>query len=249
MVKSSRSCFFLTVSFLILLFLYSCASSGVPNAVQLDSARKSSIKKIAILGMAEPQRFMVSDGSSSTVGGLLGGAVGGLIAGSVERSRAENYVKMINDKKISLATSFYSSMLTKLNGKGFQAIYYPNEKPKLAEDKKTDSYYHINVDSDILLNVWYGNTGYFAKSATAPYEPFITLFIRILDSKTKEILFYQAYRVGVTFNDPNVIFLPLEGSYSYKTYDDLISNFDKSIEGLTKNQEKVVERFLQELNL
>jgi len=228
---------------LILLFaivLAGCAT--VPNT-SLDRSTAGEIKSVTLLKVNESKRFLVRDLSGLPA---LGGAIGGLIAGSVQDARAQDFVKGYNEGNIKLSQAMVESLQQDLAKNGLEITYNPDEVAKLKDGK--DDYSHISVPTDTILNVWFGSVGYIAKGAiSADYEPWVMTTARLINSKTKQVLFQKTYTAGYKAKIENAIFVPCGTTYRFATFKVLMEQLPSAIQGLSECQQSISQQIVADL--
>jgi len=173
------------------LLLVGCASTP---SISLEKDKTGPIATVALLRVTESQQFIVRNLSKLPV--LGGGAIGGTIAGVVEAKRTETFVDEYNRRSVQLSASLVGNLQRELNSSGMQISYFPDEFAKLKDG--ADDYSHIKTDKDAILSIWFGPVGYIAKGAIAdaPYEPWVVVHVRLLQSKTMQVLSQTTYTAG-----------------------------------------------------
>ena len=220
-----------------------CAS--VQN-VSLDKTSRAPLKSVALLRIDESQFFQVHDLSGMSA--ALGGAIGGAIQGSVDHMRTKQFLQTVNDKNIKFADTMIAQLKVELEKSGIQMEYLSDKSPKLAADQKTDDYSDIATDKDAILNVWFGATGFVntAKLSTE-YQPWLIVNARLVDPKTKTIIYQKTFNVGYEAKINNAIFLSLDPKYKFGNFDDLMSHIDLGIEALTSAEALVASQIASDI--
>ncbi len=233
---------------LVLILLPQFTFSETPKVVMEESA-KQKIKKIVLLRIIEPQKFQVIDSGANSLGVALGGIFGGIIADSAAHKKSAEFVQVLNDKKIRLGVSMSLVLQQALRSKGFDVEYLENISPKYKSDGKTIDYSDIQVesDTDAILNVWYANTGYFARGVGVDYKPWINMVAKLLDARTKETLYIQVFRVGFPSSDDKFFNIENDEKYKYASFDLLMSNFDEAVDGIVSGQQKISAAIAEQL--
>ena len=227
--------------------LMTACATPVAHQQELAASERARIRKVALLRVAEPQRMGVVDLGAIKGGGLAGGLIGAAIMGNVTDKRSKEFVDAIKTRKIRLGVALAESIQKELRGAGYTVKYLATENPKFAPDGKSDDYSHIQTDADAILNVWYDTTGYVAPAMGEEYRPWLNLKARLLDARTKQVLYYQEFSLGMPRKAERVDHLEAEGPYRYGSFDALMAKVDEAAEGLRKNQERVALRLAQQI--
>ncbi|EKO3408858.1 hypothetical protein LZT09_01470 [Vibrio fluvialis] len=220
--------------------LTGCASA--PN-ISLDKSLAGKIETAELLRVSESQYFMVKNLSGLSG---LGGAIGGAISGISESDRTETFVNAYNENAVHLTDELVAALEKDLNQGGIQVTYKEDDFAKL--NNGHDDYSHINSDQQTLLSVWFGPVGYIADGVIdAPYEPWLFVNVRLLDAKTKQVLSQKSYTAGYKALTKGAVFVPCAESYRFNTFETIMDNFPKSIEGLSMCVKAVSEQATKDL--
>jgi hypothetical protein len=225
-----------------LLLLAGCAS--VPN-IALDKGGRAPLKTVALIRMGESQYFLVRDLSGMAA---LGGLVGGLVQGSLDDQRTKQYLQAVNDRKVKFSERIVADLQSEFAKAGIQMQYVPDQAARLAADKKSDDYSAIKTDKDAILVVWFGATGFVntAKLSTE-YQPWLIVNARLLDPKTKAILYQKTFNLGYAAKIDNAVFINLDQKYQFGNFDDLMGRVDFSIEALSAGDQLAAEHIVADL--
>jgi len=203
-----------------------------PEKVEFDKAANANIKKIALLGIHETRKITVQN-----IGGVsaLGGMIGSAIKAVHNNDLAQKFVQAINDKKIRMGPPMAEAVKANLTQKGYEVIYLEKEYPKLASDGKSDDYSHIQTDADAILTVWFGVTGYRSPGASTDYKPWVLVFARLIDARTKNVLYYRHFKAGEgspSFSIIDTEEVVIDDKYKFGSGDALLANVDEATEGI-----------------
>ena len=218
------------------LLLAGCAS--VPN-VDVSRADAARIHRITILGVHEPANIWVTD-----MGGAAGafGLVGGLVQAKIDSDHRKVLAQAIEEARPSLSQELVSTALAALKADGFKATYAPTLAPRPSADRKSDDYSGLHVDSDAMLSLWYKVVGYISPPSSTRYEPTVLLGVRLVDAKTRQVIFEKTYAVGYAWKIRNVVQIPADSRYLYKNFDDLIAHSADAVTALKLGEDEAVKR-------
>ena len=255
-------------SFLIaFLLLVGCANIG---KVKFDKAANTNIKKIALLRVDEPRRFILNAprtrldttaGAAQTAGA---GALGCLGIGvlpitmyslvtSAARSTISNpddndFQKALNDHQIHFGPAMVESLRQELTKKGYDFIYLKDQSLMVGGDEKGNYLSHIQSDADAILFVSIGVVGYSATgNKKGEYKPTVSVHARLIDSRSKKIIYSGIFRVGELSGGVNVEnMLPVEG-YKYNSLDTLLKDINEAAQGIIDCHRKIAARIAEQL--
>lgn len=215
----------------LLLSLTGCVT--IPK-VEMAQGSAKSIKTVALLRVTEPNSEVVMNMGG---GAAAFGLVGGLIQGGVNDSHAKSYSKLVADAKIEFSPTMVQAITDALKAGGYDVVYLADQKPTLASDGKTDDFSGIHTDADAILEVWFTTVGYVSPPSKTAFEPWVAAKVRLLDAKSKKDLYYKTFFAG--FEDKmvkNIVYVPVDAKYQYKSFDMLTSAFGESVQGLKDSE-------------
>ena len=200
------------------------------------------MRKIAIIAVREPQQFIVANRS---IGNLFMPFMSMAEPGETKRN-SEDYVRLMNDSKKSLATALGQSLKDGLATR--YEIVFIEQRPKLNSDGKTLDYSVIKTDADAILHVFYGGTGYMVFREQTTYLPLFALGATLIDTRTHEPLYAKQFLVqpGSAWGDPREV-LESDRRYSYASAEDLLASFEESYKGLVETQQAIAQRIVADL--
>ena len=208
----------------------------------LDKARAGSIKTVAMLGISESKAVGLRDFSGFSG---LGGAVGGAISGATDADRSKAFVAEYNRRKVRLASSMADALQQDLAKSGLEVLYLQNERPKLKDG--ADDYSHISTPANAILNVWFGPIGYVYPRFSTTYEPWMMVNARLVNGKTKEVLYRKTFSAGYETIIANTVFVPCSKTVRFSSYDALMGNYEQAIEALSDCQKAVAQQIVTDL--
>lgn len=225
---------------LICCLLAGCA--GVP-IVQFDRS-KSVPHSIALVSVVQPKtNFVVNFGGASSAFGLIGG----LIQGGINESHSNTYTEMVKQNNVSFSEMVTSSLAKQLEAKGYTVVLANDVTVPLAADGKDFDYSSITANADAILHVWYTVDGYVSPSSSTSFQPWVIIRARLINRKSKADLYLRTLRGGWTSNTENVTNLACGEQYRYSNFDQLIENFQQSVEGLRNCTQQLVAQIAEDI--
>jgi hypothetical protein len=237
------------IGFAILAVVLACllppAARAQQQRVDFRPPADKPIAKIAVLAIVPSQQVRVNNLNAA---GTAFGILPALVYGSENDRKSREYVAEMNKRKATLAPQLANLLHRELVRK-YQVVWL-RERARQKEDKSPD-YSHIQTDADAILSVFYGQVGYLSPYTEEDYSPLLHLGVRLLDARTRETLYYKqlavhprAERLSKTFDAA----MP-DARYRYRTFDALMADFERSIEGLLLSQETLALRIVRDLDV
>ena len=230
-----------------------CSASGAANAVEvpklpLDASRQGTIGEIAILVTPEPKHVSVQNqGGAAAVFGVIGGLA--QASGNVEHTKL--FVDALNAKPFKLGPDFTDKLKSALQRTGFNVSViqdWPQRTPGVKGDEG-DSFAHIQTSADAILCVWFGVTGYVSSPFSTQYEPWVTMRAKLMDGASRTMVYTQSFSAGPKnkFSSDRWDFQPLDDSHNLANFEALMSDLDRSVDGLKAGYDKIAERLASQL--
>lgn len=218
---------------LIAVLLSGCAS--LPKT-DLSADARGKLHSIAILDVKEPKTESVMNLGGAAAGF---GLVGALIQAGVNSSHTSTYTKRVASDKVVFAPIVADGVMDRLAADGYQVVKLDGQEAKLSEDGKSDDYSGIHTDADAIMNVWITTMGYISPPESALFVPWVIVRARILDTKTKEDMYFKTYACGYDIKS-NSVHVESDETYRYGTFGSLEENFGQSIDGLRTCEKSIV---------
>lgn len=223
------------------LVLTGCVS--VPK-VALDDVAAKKIGSVAMMPIGESKNIRVTNVGPA----MMLGAIGGAIQGLTDDDHSKSYAAALNAQEVKLAKPVSDALIEGLKSKGLAVELLVGQHAKLASDGKSDDYSDVKTSADVILQVWFGYTGYFS-GATSDYKPWVVVHAKLLDTRTKKELYHQSFSALRKPASDAIEFVPVAGEVEYKNFDDLISHAGQSLVPLQLGHQAIVRQLLKELKL
>lgn len=218
------------------LLLGGCVSA--PN-VDLDAAHRSTLHRIALLGIPEPAQVQVAN-----IGGAAGafGIIGGLAQAASNNEHAKGFTAALRQQHVAFAPQLAADLTRALEADGYVVVDAHDQHPKLAADRKSDDFSGIHVNADAILAVWYTAFGYVSQPMSTHYQPWIVVKARLLNARTKKDLYDKTFMVGWRLKIKNAIYVPADPKFQFKWYTDVMAHVTDAANGLLDSQALVANR-------
>jgi hypothetical protein len=258
---TSKIRIFIWGSIIIMTFVTGCALvSQMPQKIELDDSARYNIKKIALLQVVPSQqvsiRYKYLRGPYALGTGFLPALTNALddvseqAAQQTSFKQTQKYVEELNRRGLTFVPELITTIQRELTKHGYEDVYLLNQLPKLTETKELD-YSAIATGADAILHLFYGPVGYLSPTQTYSYSPWVVMAARLLDARTKRVLYFMTFNVtpeAGKIRDKNVTAIHPDKGFIYKSFDELMSKFDKSVEGILAGQEKIAINMAQQLS-
>jgi hypothetical protein len=202
---------------------------GCVTVPKVDLQRRSSIRTILLLKIAEPkiQPVMNIAGPSGAFG-----LTGTLVQASLNDTHTKAYTQIVKERGITFAPLLEQELTRELKSAGYLVVY-SEEQPTVKEDYQTVDYSAIHTDTDAILHVWFTTIGYISPPSKVSFQPWVGVRVRLLDPGTKQDLYFKTFACGYEVRGENIVQVPAEAQYEYDSFEKLTANFDGSVAGLT----------------
>ncbi|MEM4987651.1 hypothetical protein V8G57_09665 [Collimonas sp. H4R21] len=216
------------------LMLVGCA---FPPKLPLDQTAVKNVKKVALIPIRESQSITVMDSS-----------IGPLFPNSWNIRDSEAYAAAINAQNVKMADTLRDTLLVGFQKKGLDVVVLTDQYPKWSADGKSYDYSDIKTDADVILQVWFGYTGYFS-GAFKDYQPWLMVHSVLLDAHTKMALYRQSFSAGMKPIVDSIEFIPIEGQIKYISSNQLMLRFKESFDQLLQGHQAIARQLMLELKL
>jgi len=220
----------------VVMLLFGCAN---PKQ-SFNPAANKHIQSIAVLTPVNPKEISVHVIHHP---GMQFGLVGGLIAAADIASKTNQYQEAIAAVKINWAERAQARILLSLEKAGYKvtSLSIPSREP----GKFQEEYEGAQVDAYLD---YYFNISYAATTPTSDYTPSIFLFARLVDAKTKAILYEDRIAYGYQHKYGDPVHIPSSNVYLYNNIDILCEQGIKSLEPLKEGIHHAVDKVAVHLN-
>lgn len=132
--------------------------------------------------------------------------------------------------------------------RGFSIVLLPGIKIPNQQGTKEFDYKDVVSPADAFIHVTYQDFGYFSPAFSGEYQPTIKFSIRLVDSKSKEVVFKNTYWLGSSNRESVNISWVSEGTLTrYNGLASLKINSDAAYRTLLRYQELMAKRFSDHL--
>lgn len=225
------------------LVLLGCASTP---KVALSPEKKQSIKRIAVVEIPEPEKYVVNPGQLQ--GGQvfsMFGALGGAILGGIESSRIDaasnRFTAAVSPLNPALSNSLTAGLERGLQAKGYEVIKIV-QPPKQKDGKEYDLSKVEGSPDAILIPAL--TAGYSAEGKTV--APRVTLALALYSKSNSEKLFSDFYIYGTQSLAQGTRIEP-HTEFRLASIDALYTDIHLSVNGLKKGVNTLVERAVSDL--
>lgn len=218
---------------LLLLLLVGCAKT--PN-INYNASVNHDIKTIAIVAPKKTVELTVFYYNHP---GMSFGLVGGLIAAAEFESKQSEYNALIKSKGFKTDAYFVNKLTAYLSAEKYKVVLIPSDDKRKSEHMTE----YPDTEADAYLDIVVNNVGYIAGSPTSAYKLTISLSVRLVKKRNKEVVYDKVVVFGENFAvSKEVDYVGCNTKDCQADFDALKHNALKSIDGLKKAIDKVAKR-------
>jgi hypothetical protein len=201
------------------------------------------VRKIALVSISSPEEYSVSIVNHP---GASFGLIGGIAAAADISSKSTEFTKLQGDKRKQIGPELANAITQALTQNGtFEIVQVDSGskgQPRIAYLKD-----YPQAECDAYLDVVIQQAGYIAQYATTPYVPTLSVPVRLVDAKSKTVL----YTTTFFMTDGNIPDggkqLPPDPSYGFKDFDELKAAAGRSGDGLRNGVNTVAKQIAADL--
>ncbi|WP_234487183.1 hypothetical protein [Paraburkholderia aspalathi] len=203
------------------------------------------IRSLKLIGLDVNEPHGESVVNFGGAGGAFG-LVGGLVQAGINANHTSTYTQQVASGKITFAPVVNDGLTTRLSGNGYEIVALHDQHAKLSSDGKSDDFSDVKTNADAILSVWITSFGYVSPPESSDFIPWVVVRARLLDSKSKEDLYFKTFACGWDIK-ANSVHVEADAKYHYGSFGTLIDQFDQSVAGLKDCEQAVVAVIGQDL--
>lgn len=223
----------------IAVFFTGCAN--IPRQ-SFNKAANPHIKTIAVLPIPTPKENFVDIIHHPA---LSFGLVGGLVAAAEFQSKTDQFTAVVKQNKdFNLAQDFVKTLQAETGSFAFQlaSVDIPGDRTDFLSD-----YSGIKSDADAYLDIVVRTAGYTAQSHSTPYIPNLHVPVRLIDAKTKQVLYSTLILYGDANRFLDATHIQPAESFRFTNFETLIKGQEQAAIGLKEGATKISQRIVSEL--
>ncbi len=240
-----------TTMMLVALLFAGCAAP----TVKLEAERRETIKTIAILQINQPATVRIFSQSGATaiagaipglgvLGAAIAGGVSGAIAGTTGKSDEGDFNRLIPESDRQYADALTTHLAADLTANGYTVLVQPGVKLPLLPNSKEVDYKVVETTADAFVYVTYQYFGYFSPQFKDEFRPRIDFTVKVIDAKSKEVIFSDRYSLSEVNNEANGISSVGAGKLAiYPNSAELKNRSAAAYQALLKYQAFIASRF------
>jgi len=214
------------------------AGCVAPKQTFNESANKY-INTIAVIKPANPDEISVAIIHHP---GANFGLIGGLIAAADISAKTTKYQESIVSVKVNWADRAQDRFMESLEKAGYTVTSVT--KDKRVPGRYLEDYKGETVDAYLD---YYFSLAYAASTPTSDYTPSVLLNVRLVDAKSKSILYEDQIAYGYHYSYGEPVHIASSKDYLYTDIDVLCNNGVISVEALKDGIYKVVDKVASHL--
>lgn len=237
----------------VFLFQVGCAGMGM---VKFDKSVKTPIKTIALLRVDEPEPKEIQVNAPPTILGRVGGLIN---YSNNSESYSNTFRDAINYHFIQFGPAMAESLRQELSKKGYDVIYMEDKSLMMGSSPRNGivDVKDIKTNSDAILYVGIFNVGYSSFKAGysflslfqkyTDFKPQLFIHVRLYDSYSKKIIYARHICMVEKTGATNAIHMLPDDKYKFKSFEQLIKNFEEAVQGIMYCQHRIAARIAEDL--
>ena len=222
------------------MLLTGCAS--VPRQ-PFNKEANPHVRKIALVSISSPEEYSVSIVNHP---GASFGLIGGIAAVADMSSKSSEFTRLQGEKRQQIGPELGDAIAQALSQDGtFEIVRVDSGARQTPRIAYLENY--PQAECDAYLDVVIQQAGYVAQYATAPYVPTLSVPVRLVDAKSKTVL----YTTTFFMTDGNIPAggkqLAPDSSYGFADFDALKAAAGRSGEGLRNGVNTVAKQLAADL--
>lgn len=209
---------------LCILFL-AAACAQLPKQA-FNKEAHADIKRIAIFEPAKPETYTVMVVQHP---GNSFGLIGGLIAAAEIQSKSNGFTTKMQEMQLDFAAHLTQSVEEALRSANYEVVRFA---PNRSENRIMDNYADISVEADAYLDWAINWQGFLAATIHTDYMPSARVYVRLVDAKSKAVLYSELIGYGFQYGLGEPVQLPAEPRHRFPTYGSLIDGAEQAAEAL-----------------
>jgi hypothetical protein len=221
------------------LLVTGCATKFEKQAFNNEAS--AGIKKIAVQQWNDLDEYGVRVLNHP---GMSFGLIGGLVAAADTAVKTKKLNDALNPKTTRLTTDFYAKAMPGLQQAGYEVVAVPVKRGAQPAEAKETVRVMKGQDAFLLLTF---EAGYLAAGASTSYYPFVAMTAELNDSKSKAVLYKEAYHYGYNSGNKDVVFIEAAADCKFADIDKLVANIDKTRSCLSDSVDILVKQMVADL--
>ncbi|WP_341899091.1 hypothetical protein [Ferrovibrio terrae] len=228
-----RKIFRLFSVFAVLALTVACAQ--VPKQA-FNKEAHTEVKRIALFEPAKPEEYVVY--IANHPGGSFG-LIGALVAAADTKSKTDGFTSKMKELQVDFAASLTAALEQELVTAKYDVVRFT---PTRAKPELLDSYAGVDVEADAYLDWVINWNGFIAPTATSDYLPSARVYVRLVDARTKAVLYAELIGYGYQHGPGQPIELASDAKYRFGNYSTLIEGAQNAAEALNAATPLIVRK-------
>lgn len=219
------------------------AALALPAGAALAQSKPIPIRKIALLGCAEPTEYSAITGTSGA-SALMGALVGGVVSAIVTAENSEKITSAMIADPPNLAARINDAIEAQLREAGYEVVRV--EAPRDKPDNLLKDYSRIAVDADVYLDTMIKFVGYMRAGLGVDYAPGVRIGLRVVgpDKRTELADDGFGYEQGRRFRSGYAF----GSEYKFADMDSLRTQLPRAKEGLLASAQPLAADVVGKIN-
>lgn len=222
------------------LLALTAACAQVPKQAFNKDAHQN-VKRIALFEPAKPEEYVVAIANHP---GNSFGLIGAIVAAADTKSKTEGFTSKMKELELDIATELTAALEQELVTAKYDVVRFA---PARAKPELLENYASVDVEADAYLDWVINWSGFIAATATSDYVPSARVYVRLVDAKSKAVLYSELIGYGYQYGPGQPIELISDAKYRYGSYSTLLDGATGAAEGLKAGAPLIVRKISDDL--
>lgn len=223
------------------------AGCAVQSQVAFDPAQTQHIRTVALINIPKPPAPTIRNHASPAV--LVGGGLAaGVAAASSASENQDPFGKLLASQRFDFAREMEQAITERLRGMGYRVVRveFARENP-YALLKDYDKVPTAGADAilDATNGVFFGYSN--VNLMDSKYRPHLHVYMRLVDAKTKNVLYGDEMLYGYTNPFVSAAKLPAPDKYFYPEVEGVLADPQRTVEGMRAGVRDIAEHMARRL--
>jgi len=221
---------------------------AIQSQVAFNPAENRHIRSVALVSIPNPPAPTIRNNASPAA--ILGGGIGAGIAAAASASENQDpFVKLLAAQKFDFSKEMERAISERLRKMGYRVIpvQMSRENPYgLLKDYDKVPAGGADAILDATNSVFFGYSN--VNLMDAKYRPQLHVYVRLVDSKTKNVLYGDEMQFGYLNPIVSAAKLPAPDKYFYASVEDLLADPKRTVEGLRAGIDQIADHMARQLS-
>ena len=221
---------------------------AIQSQVAFDPAQHQHIRTVALVNIPNPPAPTIRNHASPAV--LLGGGLAaGVAAASSASENQDPFGKLLASQRFDFAKEMEQALTERLRKMGYRVVRveFARENPyALLKDYEKVPTAGADAILDATNGVFFGYSN--VNLMDSKYRPHLHFYVRLVDARTKNVLYGDEMIFGYTNPFMNAAKLPAPDKYFYANLEDVLADPQRTVEGMRAGIRDIAEHMARQMS-